>query len=544
MKQVIAALLILISSMARAELTLEMDEKSVAVGQSFRLVLIEENGDGTANLDLAPLKADFNILGTARSTNYSIINNEAHSTRQWTIILQPKRAGTLTIPPLTVGQDQTRAATIEVTSAKDSSNPDAANEAKDVMLRGEVSKEQPFVNEQVIYTVKLYVYNNRRLLDSAFQAPTIEDGLLISLGDARRYQEMVQGRYYSVEEQKYAIFPQKSGAFAIKPPSFRALIYEDIPQQVNIQAPAVTLSVQAAPSSFKGNNWLPAKHLVLTETRDQSSLTLEQGDTLMRKITMEATGLPAQLMPALAITEQDGVRVYQDKPEERNILRQGNVVGNTSINVTYLFNKPGQVRVAPVQLTWFNTDTGKEETTILPELNVNVTPAPGNTTTQPGISDTPATTRAETGVQAPAAPVQQSMAWWLVGGLILAWGLTLQQWWRQRNGSKTKRERPQGLRDLKSACAANQAEQAQKALLHWAREQWPQASILNLNDITRLTNSDTLNRHIDALSEALYQAGASTWNGQDLWQAIGQFKPAKDAKKARQTGIPPANPKL
>lgn len=544
MRHMIATLLLFIGVAAQAGLSLQVDQSSVSLGQSFRLVLIEENGNTSAIPDFGPLRDNFTIVGTERSTNYSIINNEAHSTRQWTIVLIPKRAGTLTIPPLTVGQEQTQPTVIEVNAAQSrSGSQTAASGQEDVMLRAEVSKEQPYVNEQVIYTVRLY--NSRRLLDASFQPPRVEDGLLIPLGDARRYQDSVQGRYYSVEEQKYAIFPQKSGPFAIKPPIFSALIYEDLPQQIKVQAPVVSLQVKAAAADFKGASWLPAKHLVLTETYDQAARTLEQGSTLIRTITMEATGLPAQLLPALAITKNEAVRVYQDKPVERNILRQGNVVGNTSVKVTYLFNKPGVVTVPAVQMSWFNTETGKEEISSLPEIKLTVTAAPGSTPSLVNKADTPVTrpepVKDRKATDA-AVPIQNSVAWWLVGGLLLAWGVTLQRGWRRRSGLVTNTKAPGGLQQLKSACANNQPEPAQKALLQWAKEQWPHAHILNLNDITRLTCDAGLNRHIDDLSEALYRAKAQSWSGQPLWHSIVSFKQSRVNGKADNDAMPPLNP--
>ncbi|MGQ3891599.1 BatD family protein [Legionella sp. CNM-4043-24] len=544
MKQLITAILLFMASAVQAELTLELNESSVSVGQSFRLVLVEENGNTTANPDLGPLKKDFTIVGTERSTNYSIINNETHTSRQWTIVLIPKRVGTLPIPPLTVGQEQTQASSIEVREAgSGASVSGVVNDQQDVMLQAEVSTRQPYVNEQVIYTVKLY--NSRRLLDAAFQPPSVEDGLLIPLGDARRYQESIQGRYYSVEEQKYAVFPQKSGSFAIRPPSFTALIYEDMPQQVSIKAPAITLDVRPASPDFKGKDWLPAKHLVLTETWDQPSRTLEQGSTLIRRIGIEATGLPAQLLPALSIPIQDGQRVYQDKAVEQNNLRQGNVVGNTTLNVTYLFNKAGETTIPAIQVSWFNTETGKEEVTILPERQLIITaaanssPAPASpAVSQPVVEDSSKASSEPT----PVMPVQNSMVWWLVGGLVLAWGVTLQLWWKQRNKAEKPIPRTHGTRELKQACAANQAVQAQKALLTWAREQWPHASILNLHDICRLSSDQTLNRQIDILSEALYQAGETVWNGSALWQAVSSFRPDKSAARKASDDLPPANP--
>ena len=48
----------------------------------------------------------------------------------------------------------------------------------------------------------------------------------VPFGGERRYQVNKNGRTYAVEEQQFALFPQKSGDLKIKPPVFNALVYD------------------------------------------------------------------------------------------------------------------------------------------------------------------------------------------------------------------------------------------------------------------------------------------------------------------------------
>lgn len=64
--------------------------------------------------DLTPLQEDFNIDGTERSMNYTVINGQAHSLSQWIILVTPKKTGVVEIPALQVGSEKTQPATIEV----------------------------------------------------------------------------------------------------------------------------------------------------------------------------------------------------------------------------------------------------------------------------------------------------------------------------------------------------------------------------------------------------------------------------------------------
>lgn len=63
------------------------------------------------------------------------------------------------------------------------------------------------MNQQIIYKVTLY--NSKHLLDADYQGPQVENALLIPLGQEKRYQTQKNNINYLVEEQNYAIFPQK-----------------------------------------------------------------------------------------------------------------------------------------------------------------------------------------------------------------------------------------------------------------------------------------------------------------------------------------------
>jgi hypothetical protein len=543
---VVAMLLYVLAGVAQAEITAEVDESSVSMGQPFHLILSEENGDGSATPNLSPLRSDFTIVGTERSSNYSITNGVAHASFQWVITLLPNRVGTIPIPSITVGSQQTQESSIDVTEHAKPSTPDSPDEQRDLFLTADVSNKQPYLNEQVIYTVKLY--SSKRLLDASFQGPTIEDGLLISLGNAKHYQLTQNGKYYSVEEQQYAIFPQKSGALTIKPPTFNALLFQDIPQQITAQAPAITLQVKKEPESFKGSAWLPANQVELKETYDRTANSLEQGSTLIRTVTFQATGLPAQIMPPLEFNGNDQVSVYKEKPTEKNTLSQGNVVGTSTVKVTYLFDKPGQVTLPEVQVPWFNISKGTAEVATLPELTINVTAStnslPDNTNT-PAKTEVPVSTSQESTQSKDVPnllPKGNYYIVWLAIGFAAAWIVTMLLWWRQRRTNGKIKKEASGLRQVKQACKTNQPELIRAALLQWAKEQWPGATILNLTDVTRLCHDQALIKQIDELSKALYQTEKIDWDGRGLWACVAAFKKHKENSIDTRKTIPPINP--
>ncbi|MGQ3889205.1 BatD family protein [Legionella sp. CNM-1927-20] len=557
MKRLIFAVIIVIySSIIHAELTLQVDATKVKKGETFRLTITNDKMP-TGVPDLTPLQTDFTIVGTERSTNYSIINGTATSSNQWTVLLLPKKTGVLSIPAIRVGQEYTQAKTIEVVNDQSSTNPTTVDKQQDVILTAELSNKHPYVNEQVIYTVKLY--NSRRLLDVNYQGPQMDDALLIPLGDGRRYQAAENGRIYSVEEQQYAIFPQKSGELNIAPPSFNALIYDAIPEPIHVQASASKLQVKPIPASFQGKNWLPAKQINLTEKYDQTTNSLQQGNTLRRTITLQAVGTPAQLLPSLTFNNTDQFSVYPERPIEKNRFHQFELIGTATINITYLLNKPGKITIPAVQLPWFNIVTNKTEIATLPELTLNVV---ANTTNSTNASTTTAT----------AVPMQQSptttpkidnetevnnsqlindlssestnnLPWWLAGGFAIAWLLTLLLWWaRNRPGTASHISKRKVFAQLKQACLTNQPELARVSLLNWARWQWPDLEFLNLDDINKIVSDMALKREINELSRAIYHPGQYNWRGEKLWQLVANYKRDPMSRANKDRPLKPLNP--
>lgn len=521
----------LISLALNAQLSLQVEPTTVMAGQSIRLMLTADSAS-QGEPDFSGLQNDFTIIGSDNSTSYTIINGQTSSIRQWLLVLRPKHTGHLIIPPLSIAKEQTAATAIDVTQAPVSdslsSTPDTQQE---VMLTAEVSNKTPYVNEEMIYTVKLY--NRLQLLNPTYQAPLAADALIIPLGQSRSYQANRQGHTYSVEEEHYAIFPQKSGALSITPPEFNALVYNGLSSQVSIKAPMLPITVKAAP---KGKTWLPAQNVLLRDAWDNNNRSLVQGSTVIRKVTIETVGLPAQLLQPLSFDGNSSFSVYANKPIEKNTLRDTHVVGTRTITLTYLFNKAGNIVIPAVSLPWFNTATGKQEIATLPTITFDIKAA--NALSLP---ETPTIEKATPMVVKSPLFTQANSAWWVAILFASAWLITLMLWWKPwqlfyKKGSAFY------LKQLHAACLINDPESAKQALLQWASCQWPAHSILNLASIAHLVADEVLARDINQLAAVLYRSGKHHWQGRTLWQSMTQYRANVPTKPIKKKSLPPINP--
>ncbi|KTD42695.1 BatD family protein [Legionella parisiensis] len=552
-KIIIIAFFCLFSALVRAEVQVQVDPSQVSIDDSFSLILTQDNIQNGGVPDLTPLQKNFMILGTERRMNYSIINGQTQSSSEWTITLKPQKEGKLTIPPIKIGREYTNPATIEVTTGTTSQNAPSNNSTssqknQSLYLTTGVNKKNPYVNQQITYKVSLY--NSKHLLDASYQGPQVENALLVPLGDEKRYQTQKNGVTFLVEEQNYAIFPQKSGSLKIKPPVFTALIYDFNPERVKATDKPINIDVQPIPKEYSGKVWLPAKQVKLMEQYEHSDQTIAQGNTLIRTVILEGVGVPAQLLPTLNFAEIDGVNVYPEKGKDKNRVTYGELIGRSEIKVTYLFNKAGKITIPELKLSWFNTETGKEEIATLPGKTFEVTPSSNPTPTANTSEDHVAkkqsvTTQTTTKkVSKSRSPTQFIWSWTIAALFACAWLITLVLWALQKSKKNAgKGQYKTALNTLHKACMQGNPQRARDALLTWSKLHWPDALILNLTDLTRLATDTSFKKQVQTLSQVLYKNKEKTlWRGDELWRSVEQMKKNNTNKKENESALPPINP--
>ena len=193
-----------------------LDRNSMQMGETVTLNVEVAGDNGAAKPDFSALAQDFGLLGTQSSTSMNIVNGQASSKLLWAIGLEPKHAGTLTIPALDVAGQRTQPLTLNVQAAVAGAGGKTGD---DVYIEAAVEPRAPYVQQQVSLTVKLYFAVN--LTDGSLDEPQV-DGLVVrKLGQDANYAADVGGRRYRVLERHYALLPEKSGAVSLPPIAFR-----------------------------------------------------------------------------------------------------------------------------------------------------------------------------------------------------------------------------------------------------------------------------------------------------------------------------------
>jgi BatD DUF11 like domain len=528
----------------------------VAVGETFQIVFTAD-GEPDQAPDFTPLALDFDVLGQQRSSNTSLVNGSISRKEQWILRLLAKHSGDILIPPIRFGSDNSQPLSIKVTDAAASAPQDTA----ELFVEVEVTPAKPFVQSQVLYTVR--VYRRVELVSARLSEPELKDAIVEKLGEDAQYAKFINGMDYIVIERKYAIFPQQSGQQTIEPLTLNAEVMgaqnggfdsffgRSQTQPKTIKSKAVTLDVQPLPPEFNNSNWLSAESLQLQDSWAGSALQQAQvGEPITRTLRLSAQGTTVAELPDLNDADAiDGLKTYPDQPLLNEEKQPGGLSAVREEKIAYIASKPGRYNLPAREIKWFNIAKQKVETLKIAAITINVT---GSADSGAIVSAAPEPqqaanngTPAATAAPNPAA-VQELLLWQIACVLVsLAWLLSLFWVWRlkqaapatpsaQSNAAAPMPKIDKVVKRLKAACIANQAQAAKQALLIWSTQQ------LGIDNLTQLAavSDATLAEQIRVLNQQLYAQQAGQWDGYPLWQAFEHHKPGKQ-QAAATDGLEP-----
>ena len=552
----VASVLLLCAGATRAaSITVYTDRNPAVLQESFQLIF-EATGDVDDDPDFSPLEQDFQVISTSTSTSMNIINTKITTTKQWRIALLPLRTGELLIPAVSFGKDQSPQVTLTVVPAGSAA---AGQDSRDIFLDVQVAPETAYVQQQVIYTVKLYraVSTSNETLSEP--VVTQGDAIIEQLDADRSYDTFIQGRPYSVFERSYGIYPQVSGKLSTRPVRFQAQLSSGARFSLDPfnagasttvrQSEALELLVEPVPAAYRGEHWLPAGDVKITEQWSKDPNDLLPDEPVTRSLTITAQGLTASQLVELPELFPDGFKQYPDKPELANSKGADGITGTRQQKNAVIPTQAGTYTLPEVSLPWWNTGTQSLEYAVLPARQIQVkSAAPTAAIDTPALPDpgtqTPAQVTPQAGETATPAssPTPGISIWqWLTAILAIAWLVTLAYILKNR---KPARAEPPALQTanlgaarkaIERACRDDNPEKVKIALLQWAGAHPAGLSVTSLGDLEKLSNEE-LAAELRNLSRRLYSRTAEPWYGAPLWQAFLQEERSAATKSSVEPG--------
>lgn len=536
-------MLCFLNTVYAANIRVSVSKNPVTIDESFQIIFTADDQPDDSP-DFSALERDFTVLNQQHSSQSSWVNGTASKTIRWIVTVMAKKTGSLSVPAITFGADITDPVIVNVSQTNSANTP---QQNSPLFLEVSVNSEQPYIQSQVIYTLRLYT--RVQIAQAQLNEPELQDAVISKLDEDKTFIEHIDGVEYSVTERKYAIFPQKSGKQTIKPLTLTAEVLTSSGANFNdffntthtkrVNSKELELDVKPAPKTFTDTHWLAAEDLKIEQEWSGDVSQMKVGEPLTRTLTITAKAATVGSLPELHQQLDDSLKTYPDQPVLNEQKTEQSITAIRQEKTALIPAKEGQFVLPEIKIAWFNTKTNKTEIASVPattiQVQANANTAEPVTVNQPQTPEPVTTTATE----------QDISNWFWVSMVLLAlWLLTLFYLFTRSPkqarviniDSETKHtEAKQSIQLLKKACAENNATAAKNALLTWAKLHY---GVNNLNVIAN--NADVaLQQELIRLNQALYSKTQQTWQGNSLFQAFIEHKTKTTTTHLKKHGLEP-----
>lgn len=396
-KRILLFVFFVLATLANAQVTFEADVSKKQLGLNERLrVEFKVNQDG--DNFVPPSFNGFRVTtGPIQSIRSNYINGKRSFEKSFTFVLSPTEKGKVTIGQAEIEVDRniykTSPIEIEVTEAVEKPT-DADNQTviaeEGVHIVAEVSKANPYLNEGIMVTYKLYVSydvdisQNFRYLDRpSFKGFWNQE---IDGQSNEVYKGNYKGREYRyIILERVLLFPQNTGKLTIDPVTLDVPI--DVPSNrkdffgrrlmttVNrtVASNKVTVDVKELPTEGKPSSFTGAVgdfKMNFSTTKD--SLVVQE--SLNANIRIQGKGnLKLFKIPTLDLPES--FEVYDPERKESIRTNINGMQGSIEETHTIVPQKLGKYTIGPVEFSYFDPLEEKYKTLRSDELDLEVDPS-------------------------------------------------------------------------------------------------------------------------------------------------------------------------
>jgi hypothetical protein len=558
--------LTLFSTAQAQEVEISLDRNEIARGETVTLTIrIYEQRQGM-QLDLTPLTSQFDVLGTRTSSQIRSVNGAVEAWTDYIVTLFPLEEGELIIPELDI--NGTTTAPIQVTVTNEGPRSNQSNE--ELYLEIETNKESVYVQEQLLFTVRLY-YTINGIRNPQFTELEMEDSVIQLIGSPNQYEKLIDGERYGVYEKRYVIFPQRSGPLEVPDILFRGevtdgssnFVFRNLnTRRVTAFIEGITIDVLERPTTVQRDDfWLPVSNLTLEESWSTDINSLKVGDSVVRTVTMTADGLDGAVLPPFGPTEIEGLNLYPDPAEIERTFVEGAIVGTRIETTSIVPIASGNVVIPEISIPWWNIDTNQLEATIIPATRLVIATVTGEIPAEQTVassenleellSQLPLVNQDMIDEQAEAEFIEVEAAWlnytiaaafiivmFSIYNLVITDNKREIREYLQRlkaqiaaNYSPDNNERV-AYKQLVGACSSNDLTAIRQTLITWCDHHIDSRSVISMEDILQQNESPALHEHARNIQTALFQINdnqriSSTFDAKDLLQLISQLRKSK-----------------
>jgi hypothetical protein len=313
----------------------------------------------------------FTVSQGGTSSRMEIINGHVSSSIDYNYFLQPKRTGTFKIGPAEVHEGGVhRSGTVTLRVREPSTA--AGKERGPLFMEASLSRDNVYVEEQDIYTVKLYLHT--KVSDVSLEMPEVQGLTFKKLGKASEYQSIYSGQSYRVLEVRYAVAADKEGAYSLPPARMSMTVYSqrgrgfgglfDDPffsfgqgRPVTLASETLGLTVKPLPTEGRPDDFSGlVGTFSLKSTLDPSQVKAGESATLT--LTIEGRG-NVNRIPDLKPPDLTRAKLYADQPVLTTNEDSEGVSGVKTMKWAIVPENVGQMVVPSASLSFFDPAKGK-----------------------------------------------------------------------------------------------------------------------------------------------------------------------------------------
>ena len=367
--------------------TLKLDRPEATLLDSITLVV---SVSGTRKSDEQPslrgLDA-FEVMPGGTSSRIEIINGKVNAGVDYTYTLQPKKTGNFTVGPAEVkvkGKTiKSNTETLRIVKAIQSKEVDRGP----LFLSATLSPKQVFVEEQAIYTLKLFRQN--RVGDISLGLPEAEHLAFKQLGKPVEYQSVYKGQSYQVLEVRYALISSKAGIYGIRPSRMSMTVFRsrrkssrslfDDPffsfssgEPVTIASEPLELNVLPLPQKGRPTDFSGLVGSFKIKAHLEPS-TIRVGESATMTVLLSGRG-NVKRIPDLKLPELEKIKIYDDQPVLMEETDARGLAGSKTMKWALVPEKEGEYRIPPLSISFFDIESKQYRVLESPALSMSVLP--------------------------------------------------------------------------------------------------------------------------------------------------------------------------
>jgi len=411
---------------SKAALVTYLEPRIIDEMDTVRLTIRAEGTAQAQAPDFSPLDEEFDVLGNQTSSRISSINGRTMASVEYQLSLRPKHTGEIVVPSLTIGGERTEPIRLSVRPLDPAVKESIA---KMVFFETELSANPVYVQAETVLTRRLFYSQGVQIYSDLPGVPEVEHAVVIPLGETQSRSVLRDNQRYGVIEQRFALFPERSGSITIPSISVTSSVRVQSGGRtrrsgVRVSTEAVELTVKAIPDGYPADEpWLPATGVTLEQRWLPPVTEIDVGEPLTFELDVHASGNRGSAIPPIPLPlPDDRFKIYPEAPVMEESARAGTIVGHRSTRYALIPTTPGRLDVPPLTLTWWDTRTDQLRQTRLAVKDLTITGIA--TVTQPPAA-TPETAELQTN-KAPAPSTRPAAApWMMIAAAITIMALAL-----------------------------------------------------------------------------------------------------------------------